>query len=127
MSKYVDNLVEPICPHHFIKISDFYFVEGANYVRLSELLKCENDVITWRGVGNFEWKPQLVVGGQDLPLYAKNQNWKPSSFFNQLGIYKYIYTHIYIQVCVLIVKIDFNKGLLILANTFHYENLALQW
>ena len=32
----------------------------------------ENDVITWRGVRNFEWKPQLGVGDQRLPLYAIN-------------------------------------------------------
>ena len=56
-------------------------VEGANY-EFSRFSKCENDVITWRGVGNFEWK--LVVGGQRLSMYAKNQISKPSSLFNQL-------------------------------------------
>ena len=50
----------------------------------------ENDVITWRGVKNFEWKPQLVVGDQKLP-YAINQIWKPSSLFHQFGTYKQIY------------------------------------
>ena len=80
-------------------VSDVYLLEGRNYARLSEFSgssKCDNDVITCRGVRNFEWKPQLVGGGQKLPIYAQNHIWKQSSFFNQLGIYKQIYTHIYI-------------------------------
>ena len=55
--------------------SDSYLLERRNYARLSEFSgfsKCDNDVITCRGVRNFEWKPKLVVGGQKLPLYAQN-------------------------------------------------------
>ena len=56
----------------------------------SHFSECENDVIAWRGMKNFECKLQLVVADQRLPLYATNQISKPSSFFNQLVTYKQI-------------------------------------
>ena len=68
-------------------------------MRLSEfsgVSKCDNHVITCRGVRNFESKPQLVGGCQKFPIYAENHFWKPSSFFNQFGTYKQIYTHIHL-------------------------------
>ena len=74
-----------------ITFSDFYLTEGAYYERLSEFSrfsKCENDGITLRRAKNFEWEPQLVVGVLKLPLYAKKQISKPSSYFNQLRTYK---------------------------------------
>ena len=91
---------------------NFYLLEGRNYARLSEFSgfsKCDNDVITCRGVRNFEWKPQLVGGCQKLPLYAKNHIWKPSSFFNQLGTYKQIYIYTYIQFYIYVYSLVFNS------------------
>ena len=98
---WCDQCVRIINVHvllNFQNFQNFQLLEGRNYARLSEFSgfsKCDNDVITCRGVRNFEWKPKLVGGCQKLSLYAKNHIWKLSSFFNQLGTYKQIYTFIY--------------------------------
>ena len=51
------------------KVSDFSLHKGVSYKRLcdfSHLPKTGNYVITWRGVKNFNRKPQLVGGGKTL-------------------------------------------------------------
>ena len=66
-----------------IKFPDFYLVNGANYLRFSELSrfsKCENDVIFWLGEINFGSKPQLFIGGQKLTLYAKKTDFETVQF-----------------------------------------------
>ena len=68
------HIVNMVCGTCSIKFSDFYLIEGAKYVRLSDsshFSKCENGVITLRGVRNFEWKLNLLSGAKSYLCMPK--------------------------------------------------------